>query len=104
MKSVHNIVATKEEKQKLTSIGSAINPVKSYTKEDFLTPGKVAKKFNISTEEARKIMRKLSLKRAIFVLNNHKSSIIVKRGKNSTPYLHPMAIEAFQDYLKKERN
>ena len=103
MKLLYNKSATQEEKQKYFNIGTSSKPVKSYTKDDFLTPGKVAKTFNISIDEAKKMMRTLLIRRAIFILNNHKTQIVVNMGTSSNPYLHPMAVEAFREYLQKER-
>ena len=44
MKSVHNSFATNETRKKMVSVGKSFQPVK-YTKDDFLTPSEVAKKF-----------------------------------------------------------
>ena len=102
MKSLHHFYTTKEKKEKLTSVGESFTTGKTYTKDDFLTPGKVAKKLNISTEIARQAMKKLQFKQAVFLLNGHKSRVIVNLGKNG-PYLHPMALNYFQEYVDNQK-
>ena len=54
MKSIHGKFATREDTEKFISVGKPAKQAVSYTKADFLTPGKVAEKFQISTEEAKK--------------------------------------------------
>ena len=101
MKSIRRTFATKEDREKLVVVGEFNNPATNYTKDDFMTAGKVGKKFNISTKEAQDMMKKLNFRRASFVLNNHLIPIIV-RLKGSL-YLHPMALEAFQRHLDKQK-
>lgn len=103
MKSTLHTETSSEFIKKHNSIGSSANPVKSYTSNDFLPPSKVAKKFNISTQEAEKLMQKLFVHRAIFGLNGHKSQIVLKHGKSNRLKLHPMATDAFNEFLQKQR-
>jgi len=104
MKSTHNLVVTKENAKNMTIIGDPFHPVTEYTKDDFLSPSKVAKKFGISTENARNLMKKLEHKGIVFGLNGHKKPVISKAKPNShTLFLHPMAIEVFQEYLNNQK-
>jgi hypothetical protein len=96
-------MASKEESQNMVSKGSAFKPQNNYTKADFLLPNQVAKKFNISTEEARNLMKSLMFRNALFALNGRKTPIIVNLGKHGSMYLHPMAMEAFQQQLDKQK-
>ena len=59
MKSIRRTFATKEDREKLVVVGEFNNPATNYTKDDFMTAGKVGKKFNISTKEAQDMMKKL---------------------------------------------
>lgn len=102
MKSVHHKFADRESREKLPSVGKSFYPEKNYTKDDFLTPGKVGEKFGISTEKAKDLMKSLNRKGSSFVLNDHMSKIVVTLGK-SYLYLHPMATEAFQKYLDNQK-
>jgi len=103
MKPLFNIFATKETRKKMVSVGSSTQPAK-YTKDDFLTPGQVAKKFGISTDTAKEVMKKLNFERAIFVLNGHKAKIIMRHSDGKSMRLHPMATEAFQKYLDTQKD
>lgn len=103
MKSVLNLSVSNQDKQKMTTIGSTTHPVTTYTKDDFLTPAAVAKKFNITTSQATEIMKKLIFKRAVFALNGHKTPIILRFGNNSTMRLHPMAFDIFQEYINNQK-
>lgn len=102
MKSVHGKSATAEDCKRLKTVGSLTNPITTYSKDDYLTPAKVAKRFDISTEKAKSIMKTLIFKHATFVINGHKSPVIVNMG-TGTPRLHPLAIDIFQDYLNKQK-
>ena len=101
MKYLVNISATKEEKEKLFSVGEAFHPVTNFTRADFLTPAMVGKKFDLTTKEAMEFMKKLCSKRAVFVLNGHKMPIILRM--NRYLYLHPMAVEAFQQQINQRK-
>ena len=105
MKYVKNTILTNEEREKMFSIGTP-NAPETFTKDDYLTPAKVAKKFGISTENARSIMKRLMFKRANFALNGHRSPIVTNLGKKGAGfyYLHPLAITAFQQYLEKQKD
>ena len=104
MKSVHYKYATKKDREEtFVSAGEPFKPIKHYTKDDFLTPGQVGEKFNISTENAEKLMRLLKKKNSLFVANGHMSPIVMDMGKNGILRLHPLAIEAFQKHLDKQR-
>ena len=103
MKSVHASFASSEARKNLVSVGSAANPESGYTKSDFLTPSKVGQKFAISTAEAEKLMKKLYMRQATFVLNGHKSPVVLKIGKNHSFYLHPMANAVFQQQLDNQK-
>jgi len=100
MKFLQNCNVTKEDKKKMVTVGSNSRPVKNFTKADFMTPAQVGKKFNISTQEAMDFMKKLNFKRAIFALNGHKTPVIL-RFKGYL-YLHPMALEAFQQEINQK--
>ena len=101
MKSIHNLTPTNQEKEKILTVGNSWHPVKAYKKTDFLSPVQVGKKFNITTEQATGIMKKMAFNRVIFALNGHKTPVIVKF--NSHVRLHPMAIEAFEQYIQNKR-
>lgn len=101
MKSVHGKSATIEDCKRLKTVGSLAKPITTYTKDDYLTPAKVAKQFNISTEKAKSIMKTLIFKHATFVINGHKSPVIVYMG-TGTPRLHPLAIDIFREYIDKQ--
>ena len=103
MKSVAHTFATKEDKEKLVCVGEAFDPVTNYSKSDFLSPAKVGQKFGISTEDALKFMKKLRRNRSKFVLNSHVTDIIITFNGRTGVHLHPMATEAFQRYLDKQR-
>ena len=102
MKSTYNVFASKETRKKMVSVGKSFQPVK-YTKDDFLTPGQVAKKFGISTDTAKEVMKKLNFERAIFVLNGHKAKIIMRHSDGKSMRLHPMALEAFKKHLDTQK-
>lgn len=104
MKSVHDKYVTKEARQNLVSVGKPFKQEEKYTKSDFLTPGMVAKKFQISTENAKKIMQKFYKEQTSFVLNGRRASVIVTLGQSHSFYLHPMAIEVFQNTLNKQKD
>jgi hypothetical protein len=104
MKPIRNVFISREDRKKYVCIGHSFNTEKSYTRADFLPPSKVATKFGLSLDEAKKIMQKLRTSKQIFVLNDHKCTIIVKFSKTSGLYLHPMAQEAFRQHLEKQRN
>lgn len=102
MRSTHDKCATREDVQKLVSVGKSSRMAVKYTKSDFLAPNQVSEKFGISIEKARDLMKKLKNHNASFVLNGHMSKIIVDFHKDSL-YLHPMAVEAFQQHLDKQK-
>ena len=102
MKSTHDKYATREDAEKMVSVGKPGRYAVSYTKDDFLPPSKVGEKFGISTEEAKKLMRQLRFRNASFVLNGHMAKVIVKMG-GSIDYLHPMALEVFEQLLNKQK-
>ena len=103
MKSVHKAFASSEARKNLISVGSAANPATKYTKSDFLTPTKVGEKFSISTQDATKLMEKLYKRQATFILNGHKSPVVLKMGKSHTFLLHPMANIVFQQQLDNQK-
>lgn len=92
--------ANEESRKNLKVVGSNKEFKNNYTKADFMPPAKVAQKFKISTVKAKKLMKQLFWRDAKFVLNNHMASIIVQFD---TYCLHPMAIEAFQQYIDKQK-
>jgi hypothetical protein len=100
MKSVHHDFLTKKDGEKLVSITTKT----AYTKDDFLTPSKVAKKLGISTETVKTIMKNLIFKRAAFSLNSRKAQIVVKMGKNDSMYVHPLGFEAFKKHLDTQKD
>ena len=102
MKSVHNNYATKEDMEKMLTIGSILHPVTNYTKDDFLTPARVAQKFGISTEKAKEIMKQINFKKTVFALNGHKTPVII-RFNRGTLKLHPMAFQVFQEYIDNQK-
>ena len=106
MKSIHDVFLTKEKEEKLLSVGGRFSSSATYTKNDYLTPGKVAKKFGISTEKAKDIMKNLLLKRTIFALNGHKAQIVTKLGKTSgsSMFLHPLALEVFKKHISEQKD
>ena len=104
MKSIHHDFLTKKEGEKLVYASSRIPSSTTYTKDDFLTPGKVAKKFGISTEKAKLIMKDLMFKHAAFSLNGRKSQIVVKMGRDHSMYVHPLALVAFEQYLSQQKD
>ena len=104
MKATYHDFLTKESEKKLGNIGSRNGPRITYTKDDFLTPNKVAKHFGIPTEKAKNIMKDLIFKRAAFGLNGRKSQIVVKMGKDHSMYVHPMALDAFKQYLDQQKD
>ena len=103
MKSTYHQYLTREDAQKLTSAGRPAKQSTSYTKDDYLTPGQVATKFDISIDEAKNIMKQLKFRNASFVLNGHKALAIVNLGKKGGMYLHPMGTEIFEQQLAKQR-
>ena len=103
MKSTHGKFATREDAEKFISVGKPGNLASTYTKADFLTPGKVAEKFKISTEEAKKVMKQMKSHNTSFILNGHMSTAVVNLGKSNSMYLHPMATEVFEKHLNKQR-
>lgn len=103
MKSVHYKFATKKDRENFVSAGEPFKPIKNYTKDDFLTPGQVGKEFNISTETAEKLMKFLKKRNSLFMANGHMSPIVIDMGKKGLLRLHPLAIEAFQKHLDKQR-
>ena len=103
MKSVHNLFVTKQKMDNYVRVGNAVSGVKSFTKADFMTPEQVAEKFKISTQEAKKLMLYLFKYKKLFIVNGHKSPIIVKIDKNTGIVLHPLGTPAFEQYLQKQR-
>jgi hypothetical protein len=105
MKATYNDFVTKEAEKKLVSVGGRFGKPKAiYTKDDFMTPGQVAKKFNITLEQAKNTMKDLVFKRSIFMLNGHKAPIVTRLGKPASIYLHPMGIAAFQKHLDEQKD
>ena len=106
MKSTHGVFIAKETEKKLVSVGGRFgHQTATYTKSDYLTPSKVAKKFGISTEKAKSIMKNLIFKRAYFALNGHKAQIVTRMGKTGDCiYLHPLAIDAFKKYIDHQKD
>ena len=102
MRPTYNDFVTKESRKKLPSADKNSQSATPYTKSDYLTPGKVAKKFNMSVEEAKKAMNKILFKRAAFTINGHKAPVITRFG-TSNIYLHPMGVEAFKKYLDEQK-
>lgn len=100
MKSIHHDFLSKEDGKKLVSATTTT----TYTKDDFLTPTKVAKKLGISTENAKTAMKNLMFQHAAFALNGRKSQIVVKMGKDHSMYLHPLALEAFQSHINQQKD
>ena len=81
---------------------------KPLERKDFLTNIRVAKKFGISTEEAKKILKKLYLaKKQIYVRHpngSHKNPAVTTNRRNHTSgeyLLHPAAHELFMQELAK---
>jgi len=103
MKTLHYKSATKEDTKTFVTVGSANNPKNNYTKDDFLTPGKVGEKFGISTDEAKTLMKKLKFRNASFILNGHMAQVVVDLGKRGCLYLHPMATNIFEQQLNKQK-
>ena len=101
MKPVHHQIATKEDRENIPSVGTSIHPATNYTKDDFLTPARVAKKFGITTKQATDLMKKLAFNRAVFILNGHKSPIIIRL--NGSIHLHPMAFDVFQQQINNQK-
>ena len=106
MKSVYDSFLALKTRKKLAFSEQKTDSTNAYKREDFLTPGMVAKKFKISTEQALGTMKKLAFKRAYFALNGHKSPIVTRLGSHNSKqvFLHPMAIQAFQDILDKQKD
>lgn len=104
MKSVHHYFVTKEDKEKMPHVGNTTQSIK-FTKADYLSPSAVAKKFSISTDKARNVMKALVFKRATFAVNGHLSPIITQFNQtNKTMYLHPLAIDAFKKLLEEQKD
>ena len=104
MKATYNSFLPKETEKKVITVGSRNGSQVTYKKADYLTPSKVAKKFNITTVKAEKLMKSLIFNRAIFGLNGHKSQIVVRLGTSDRMYLHPMGTAAFQKYLDEQKD
>lgn len=101
MKSVLGKFATTEARKNLVNVGSSFNLAKDYTRDDFLTPSSVGKKFSIDTIEAKKLMEKLYKRQTTFVSNGHKSLVVLKL--KGSLVLHPMAQTIFQQHLDKQK-
>ena len=100
MQTQPHCFANTESRKNLCVIGSTKKPQNNYNKADFLSASQVAEKFNITEQDAEKLMKKLFWRNTRFVLNNHMASIIVQFDKLR---LHPMAITAFQQQIDKQR-
>ena len=101
MKSVHNVNVTNENKKYMPVIGDRFHPITNYTKDDFLSPSKVAKLLGISTEDARKLMKKLEREGIKFGHNGHKKPMVSRaKPKSNTLFLHPMAVSFLPQYIK----
>ena len=98
MKATYHDFVTTEQEAKLDSVGKRYGPYVTYNKGDFLSVSKVAKKFNISVEAAKNLMKKLRFNRTFFALNGHRAFVIVRLTGDM--YLHPMAIETFKKHLE----
>lgn len=103
MKSVHDKFATTEARKNMVNVGSSFKPEKGFTRDDFLSPSKVGEKFSITTAEAEKLMKKLYMRQAAFVLNGHKSPVVLKPKGNGSLLLHPMAQAIFQQQLENQK-
>ena len=84
---------------------------KVLVKEDFLTNGKVAKKFNVTTPEATKALRALYLRHAtvkVAIANTvgfrETSAVTQNRNCNhrNAFLLHPLAHDLLEQELKKQ--
>ena len=105
MKPTYHVFVTKEDEKNLVSVGGRFGrPKATYTKDDYLTPSAVAKKFDITLDQARNTMKTLVFKRSIFILNGHKAPIVTRLGKDKALYLHPMGIEAFKKHLGEQKD
>ena len=80
-----------------------------FTKADFLTNAKVAKKLNVSTDAATKAMKTLYLKRATLRIQMEQGSRqtlavipnVCSHARNAY-FLHPLAIDLIKQELKKQ--
>ena len=103
MKPIRNVFVRREEKPNYVCVGSAFRGVVSYTINDFYTPAQVAEKCGISRVDAKKFMQTLKTRGAVFVLNDHKTPIVIRRTKTSGLYVHAMGLDAFKQELIKEQ-
>lgn len=77
-----------------------------FTKSDFLKPAQVAEKYNLSTEEATKLMAAANKLKKRFKIGNvpHEMVYDAKWSHNTskTPHhyrLHPLAIAEFEEFI-----
>jgi len=102
MESKKGRIVTSKNASTMHIYGSAYEPVTTYKKSDFLTPTMVAKKFGIAKEVASTLMQRLMRQGIVFGLNGNKKNVVQRSKNGETLYLHPMAIEVFQEYLNKK--
>jgi len=104
LKPVRNVFVRREERENYVCVGHAFDTTITYTRADFLPPSAVAEKFNLGDRDtAKKLMQQAKTAHETFVLKDHKAPVIVKFGRTSGLYLHPMALEAFQRFIEKQR-
>ena len=85
------------------------NTQQIFTKADFLTNAKVAKKFNVSVEDATRALKTLYLKRATLRIQLAKGSrqaqaVIpnVRTHAGDAYFLHPLATDLIKQELAKQ--
>lgn len=97
--NLHTPVVKNEESK---TIGSAKMPIKTFTKEEFLTKRFLAAKFKESAELIEKTLKEMAFRHVTFSLNGHATPVVVKAGQTRLR-VHPMAMDVFTEYLEKQK-
>ena len=90
------------ETGKKVGVGTTSKTPIVFKKEDFLTKRFLAAKFHENQELIEKTIKNMQLHKASFVVNGHRSPVVMDRYSN-TPRVHPMALDIFKEYLEKQK-
>ena len=96
------INSTKNKESAIKKIGKPHEPVKTFTKDDFLTKRFLAAKFKESADLIEKTLKYIRLHNNFFMVNGHKTPIVTD---SNTKYLrvHPLAMDIFKEHLEQQK-
>ncbi|MBR0212559.1 MAG: hypothetical protein IJQ55_03035 [Alphaproteobacteria bacterium] len=72
-----------------------------FTKQDFLTPTKLAEKLGEPRDNIKKSMHSLFIHGIQITVNNHKAPLITKQNGNYK--IHPLGLNTFIEYFNNQK-